>query len=250
MYEDRCYKKNYLTNVIARVDFPSPIDGLDKNLPSKISKGIMKIFPITEPQKRVAQEFQISSNDFKQNKTEFTEWRFHGKERDKTLTIVPNAIFVEFKVYDTYETLKGEFLEALQIFLNAINDPISSRLGLRYINKISMGDETLPLLWDIYLNQKMLYLFDFYSKSQFLTRVFHNLEFNFGDYNLRYQFGIHNPDFPAPIKKKIFILDLDAYYQGPQEFNDISQNMNKFHECIQEFFEISITDKMREILNG
>jgi uncharacterized protein (TIGR04255 family) len=87
-------------------------------------------------------------------------------------------------------------------------------------------------------------------KAQFLSRALSTLEFNFGDFNLRYQFGISNPDYPAVIKQKSFILDLDAYYRGIQDAEDIEGTLDKFHDCIQEFFESSITDKLRGIMNG
>jgi len=59
-----------------------------------------------------------------------------------------------------------------------------------------------------------------------------------------------NPDFPAPIKQKIFTLDLDASYQSLQEQVEISTNLDKFHDKIQSLFEMSITANLREILNA
>ena len=58
--DDICYKKNYLTEVIARVDFPSPIQELREQMPPRVSSEIMQIFPIAEPRSLTRQEFQIS----------------------------------------------------------------------------------------------------------------------------------------------------------------------------------------------
>lgn len=209
----------------------------------------MNIFPIAEPKKAIAQELRISPDELRQKRSELTEWHFHGRDRDKTLTIVPTAVFVEYTSYKDYETLKEEFLGALSVFFDHFVDVIGSRLGLRYINNITLNDGA-PLSWEDYLNERMLCLFQFYQEPGFLARVFHNIELNFGDFNLRYQFGMHNPDYPAPIKKKGFILDLDAYCQSPQDYSDITANLDVFHSRIQELFEMSITDNLREILNG
>ena len=53
---------------------------------------------------------------------------------------------------------------------------------------------------------------------------------------------MHNPDFPAPIKKKIFILDYDAYCSGILTKDEIFKNLPIFHAEIQRLFESSITD--------
>ena len=60
---------------------------------------------------------------------------------------------------------------------------------------------------------------------------------------------MHNTDYPATIKKKVFILDLDAYYSGLMNKNDIIEYFPKFHKSIQELFENSITEKYRELIN-
>jgi len=131
MTENICYKKNFLSNVVARVDFPSPIQGLEKQLPPEISKKVMDIFPIAEPRKAIAQELRISPDELKQKRSEIMEWRFHGKDRDKTLTIIPAAVFVEYTVYKSYEVLKNDFLEVLSAFFGTFRDALGSRLGRR-----------------------------------------------------------------------------------------------------------------------
>ena len=146
MHEDIRYKRNFLTNVIARVDFPSPIEGLENQLPPEISKGMMRIFPIAEPEKAIAQELRISSDELRQRRSELTKWHFHGRDRDKTLTIVPTAVFVEYTSYKTYEILKEEFLGALSVFFAHFTDIVGSRLGLRYINNITPNSGA-PLSW-------------------------------------------------------------------------------------------------------
>lgn len=57
---------------------------------------------------------------------------------------------------------------------------------------------------------------------------------------------MHNPDFPAPIRKKIFVLDYDAYCEGLQDMEDIKKNIDVFHDKIENLFEENITKKLRE----
>ena len=55
-----------------------------------------------------------------------------------------------------------------------------------------------------------------------------------------------NPDFPAPMSQKLFVLDFDAYYHGPQDYDDLVKNIDIFHERIQELFENLIKGPLRE----
>jgi len=248
MSYEKTYKNNYLTNVIARIDFVNPVPGIQDEIPNSIIKEIIRIFPITEPKRKFLEQVTVLKEDVKREKTEFTEWHFFGKEREKVLTIIPNSVFVDYSVYKSYSTFKNEFLQVINKYFEYYPDVIVNRLGLRYINNLVI-DNGDPLDWNDYLNSKMLSLFSFYQKSKLLSRVFHNIEYNFGDFNLRYQFGMHNPDYPATIRKKSYILDLDAYYHSEQSITEISNNLDKFHEIIQELFELSITNNLRSILD-
>ena len=244
------YRKNYLTNVVARLDFLSPLEKINTKLPSKITKQIKRYFPIAEPQHLVATEFQIAPGiETKTKETTVTEWKFFGKERDKTLTLGNAAIFVEYSLYTSYEVIKKEFLDVLNVCFEVFPELQGKRLGLRYINNINLpsGD---PLAWGDYLDSKMLGIFDFATDQKYLSRVFHILDYNYGDYSLRYQFGLANPDYPASIKQKAFVLDIDTYYQGLYDREEVSGSLDKFHEKSQTLFELSITDQFRRILNG
>ncbi len=242
------YKRNFLKEVIARIDFLNPIPLLANKIPKSITDLIKKNFPIAEPRKAIAQELQISPKSFSHKREEFQEWKFYSKDKDKTLTINQNSIFVSYKKYKTYKEIKDEYLSVINIFAKIFNDIQVRRAGLRYINEIVLEGD--PFEWQEYLNKKILCLLSYYQKKEELSRIFHVLEFNFNIFNLRFQFGLFNPDFPAPIKQKNFILDMDAYNEGILDISEISKIIDNFHQKIQEMFENTITNKFRKILNG
>jgi uncharacterized protein (TIGR04255 family) len=105
--EDIKYNKNFLTDVIARVDFPYPVDAINAKLSTDLMNAIKKSFPSLEPKKGIANELKISNEKVEQKKTEFTEWRFFSEDRKSNLVIIPAAIFVEFKAYESFNNLKG-----------------------------------------------------------------------------------------------------------------------------------------------
>jgi uncharacterized protein (TIGR04255 family) len=167
----------------------------------------------------------------------------------KTLTINQIAIFVSYKKYNAFEDLKQDFLQTLLALFGSFPDVQVSRLGLRYINNIMLDNGT-PFSWEDYLNENMLSIFKLAPDQKTLTRALSILEFNFNDFNVRYQFGMPNPDYPAQIKRKFFVIDLDAYYQGLLERDEVEANLTRFHDKIQTLFEQSITDKLRGLMHG
>ena len=247
-YDEIAYRKNFLAEVIVRVDFPQDIKHIASSLPPKIAAVAKQNFPILEPRQAVEKNIQVSGKSFASHEKEFMEWHFHGVDRGKTLAFTPRAFYITYKQYQKYEGLKTEFKEILDSFFDIFSDSIPSRLGLRYINSIDVQNGN-PLDWAGLLNDKLIYLFQFPDKPTDLSRVFHNIEFALDDFNIRYQFGMHNPDYPARIRKKVFILDFDAYYQGPIDCNDIMGMLDKFHQEIQILFEKSITEDLRGKMN-
>lgn len=246
-----CYKRNYLTNVIARVDFASPIEGIKEKLPPVIMREAIKYFPIDEPpQSMTTRTVQMGARALSAKDTPFTQWTFHGKDREKNLLIAPHYIHIEYLRYKYFESLKKEFTNILSTFFDKYPDVAAKRLGLRYINEFELpnGD---PFDWSNYFRSTLLCTHNFPKDKKSIARAFNILEFNPGDFNLRFQFGMHNPDYPAPIKKRHFIMDFDAYRSGLQEFSEISGNLDKYHDEIQKLFEYAITDKFRnEVLNA
>jgi uncharacterized protein (TIGR04255 family) len=248
-YGDKQYKKNFLTSVIARIDMVSPHSSLKNEIPKEMSNIALNYFPISEPKSAFAQEFTIERSKFSTNKEDFIEWNFFGENREKRLMVNQNSFFVNYQEYENYQTLYKEFIEFSQNFFLVFPDAQPKRLGLRYINEIDAKGVN-PLNWDNEINKKLLCLLRLNYPDSHPIRIFHNYEIKCTDYKLRFQFGIHNPDYPAAIIRRRFILDYDAYYEGLIEPSEIPQYLNKFHSKIQELFEDSITDKLREVMDG
>lgn len=251
-FAEICYKRNFLKEVIARVDLLSPLPNVDAALPPALSEVAVDTFPIPEPREAVQREVQIGRTGVESSEERvFKEWRFHGKERTKSLTIGRQVVLVQYTTYHTYELVKGEFIRILDCVAELFARVQCSRVGLRYLNTIDLTEPN-PTDWSAYLAPQMLSLFQFPPKEdrRALSRVFHNIEFAFDDFNLRYRLGMHNPDYPARIRRKIFVLDLDAYTQSAVGLREVGRLLDDFHATIQRYFEQSITDKLRSLMNA
>ena len=252
-YKDTRYASNFLKEVIARVDFLSPLPGVETALPVELSNIASRNFRIAEPRDAVQQQVQLGPAGISEPKERrFKEWYFHGKQRTKRLAITPDWLHVLYEKYETYDLLRSEFMEVVERIDKVFAGVQVKRTGLRYINSIELRGEPDPLDWSAYLNPDLLSLFRFpdQARRHSLCRVFHTIDFAFESFNLSYRLGMHNPDYPAPIRKKIFVLDLDAHTELTVETKDVGALLDQFHEAIQEYFESSITPALRSKMNG
>lgn len=248
---DISYRKNFLKEVIARVDLLSPLPGVEVALPAALTERAVRAFPIAEPRDAVHHEVQIGPQGVASSEERLKEWLFHGKERTKTLTIGRQVVLVQHKTYQTYDIVKAEFIGILDRVAELFPGLQLARIGLRYVNAIELA-EANPTEWSAYIAPELLSLFKFPPEADraALTRVFHNLELTLDAFNLRYRLGMHNPDYPARIRQKVFVLDLDAYTQSVVDLGEVGRLLDDFHATIQRYFEESITDKLRGIMNA
>jgi uncharacterized protein (TIGR04255 family) len=249
MYEDICYKKSYLTEVVARIDFATPITGFEKTLSSKLVKKISKHFPIIEPVETVGHQFQIGDGDIKKTEMHAKQWNFFGKEREKQLVISNNFVFARYTIYSKYEALNDEFREAINAIDQEQPGAVAQRIGLRYINNFEIEGIKITE-WDRLISGKLLGTLTFFENTAHLTRLFHIAELKFDDIDVRFQFGFPNQDYPAIIKRPIFVIDIDAYAQVTHAITESLQYMDDAHGHIQKLFENSITDELRSKMNA
>ena len=243
------YEKNFLTNVIVRVDFPNPIP-VHENLPSGLSKIILKFFPISEPKKMKGKTFAFDGDKIIiEGEEKTTEWNYFGKNREKQFVLTSESFSITYKKHDSFENLESEFMAISEKCYEYFPELQINRLGLRYINEIAL-EQTNPFDWHNYLNDDLLALFKVADDESKIARCWNNIILNFDDFILNIRYGMHNPDFPTPIRKKIFILDYDAHVTNLQDISDIKQNLGIFHDKIISSFESHIKEDLRTIMHA
>lgn len=242
-----CYTNTPIKKVILRVDFLVKVSELNESLPSEITDVIKNSFPIAEARNVIAKEFQISNVEITQNNKNIQEWSFHTAERNASLIIKEDSFSIDINNYISFNDILKVFTEIKNVFFTNYPNLISKRIGLRYINEIIINEENQnPLDWTKHINSNLISIFKSTNEPSKIIRAFHNLELNYDDIMLKFQYGVHNSDYPAIIKKKVFILDLDAFYNGILKKDEIDKFVERQHKIIQEQFEFSITDNLRE----
>jgi len=199
---DRKYRKNFLKQVIARIDFLVPAAILENEPPKSVIAALKKQFPIPEPKKQVLQHVLISGSEIQRGRQELVQWFYHSKNRDKLICMTPEFMYVEYKKYRRFESLQADFLGTANALFDVIDNLQVKRLGLRYIDNIEFPREKCPTDWRTYLQEDLLTCFNLADDQATISRAFNVLEFNYGDMGMRFQYGMPNPDFPAAIKEE------------------------------------------------
>jgi len=250
MNEKVIYKKNYLSEVVVRIDFFSPIEYLNKSIPDQLLNLLSNHFPVCEPTESIAQEFQFGANGSQAREIRTQQWNFFGKDREKQLSISPAFLFASYKKYEKFESISSEFKAAI----NALNESFPNvkvgRIGLRYINNIEIPElNSTPFKYENYIKPELLTPVNFFKDQSNISRLFHVVEFKNEDLSTTFQYGFPNPDYPAPIKRPYFVIDIDSYVQIAHELNESSKYLNLAHESVKSLFEQSIQEGLREKMN-
>lgn len=253
------YKKNFLSDVILRVDFDSSEEALKTELCQEITSAITDYFPDPGggPTKRryieVKNEASVDGNVISKD-YQFNEWHFWGLGREKELCITHSCLFIVYKKYDSFSVLHEEFFHVLDAVLGKYPQIRISRVGLRYIDKIKPdvmreAKQNWYKYWREYINEALIQGLNFSCVDPRMTRHLNSIEMKYDGYQLRFTYGISNEDYPAPNKRNVFILDTDVYSGSLSDFGDVRSYVTEFHEQAKIWFESAITDSLREIMN-
>lgn len=241
------YEKNFLKNVIFRVDFLLDEKEFDNLMNKETLDEIKRRFEILEPLQTIKNTnfmVDVNTNTINANQNESKKYIFRKKQGNAALIIDSQSIVIDYTKYLNAEML----LEDIKL-LNFIFAKISiSRIGLRYINYIEptgFGE----IDWDKYIHNSIResQKIDFGGS---LLQSINVTDIKYDDYIIKFQSGIHNQNFPADRVKDAYVLDFDAFSNEIKPTEDIEKMIEKWNIQIGKLFEKFITPDFREILNG
>ncbi len=247
------YKKTFLKQVLVRVDFQNALVSYEKGLNPAVPKTLTKTFPVLVEQKIKKDSIQIYSGKAQLSTTEQTLWTYYTKNKDKHTRIEPTDFYIQYDKYDSFEQLKKDFQLVLNSLIKNYGERNIVRIGFRYIDEIEIKNEENVFDWERYLNSNLFSALSIPPKKDrnFISRAFSNLEFNYGECNVVLRYGMFNPDYPSPIKRKVFILDTDAFKQDNVPDNEACTVLDNLHSRISHFFETRlIKNGLRELMDG
>ena len=247
MMERKVYNRNFLKNVIFRVDFL--LDEREfENLMNKTTLDTIKNrFEILEPLQTIKNtNFMVDVNTKKidTNEDERKKYIFRKKDGSAALIIESNSIVIDYTKYHDGQIL----LEDVKLLTFIFSKLAISRIGLRYINYIeAIGYGEID--WKKYIKKELLenYFIDYGGA---LLQTINVTDIKYDDYYIKFQNGIHNQNYPAERVKDAFVLDFDAFSNEISVTEKMENIIEKWNKQIGILFEQFITQEFREILDG
>lgn len=251
-YADTQYENTALSQVIMRIDLKEPFD--DSSLfSSKQEIAIKKYFPnsgMVQKENELLVSLALDEMKWQPMPTKETLRKEYNNSKNNKFVLANQYILFDIQEYHSFEECMTWFRNILPIFYG--QQFKTSRIGLRYINLFC--DKTIkpkknyfsPSVGSNFLGKSILN-----NQEIELFRSMQMAEYKCGDYILNFRFGLYNPRFPSKLITKDFSLDYDCYISGEAEsFDELLSHIDKEHQIIQEMFEKSITNKLREAMNA
>ncbi len=239
----RHYRENFLQQVVVRADFDNPLP-LKNGPPRPFIDAVRESFPINEPVKTLARELMIGPDSLDQKTRESVEWIYWSRDRTSHVNLGSDALVVATTRYDRFEPFLSEFQKLFDAVLSPFPDRHVTRLGLRYINHVPSPTAD-PINWNEYFIPSLHGIFDLAADKKTISRAFHVIEFHYDGVDLRFQFGLHNVDHPAPIRRGTYVLDYDVRTNFLLERHEVPDYLRQFHNKVNASFEEVITDSLR-----
>jgi uncharacterized protein (TIGR04255 family) len=248
------YQNNYLSKVVLRIDF-DPILALQSNVQVDVrpefSERIAGVFshvigrPITS--------FRFNMAPGASGVTEqimAIEW-LHRKTENGTIVVVlgPTFLAIEYGKDDYlhFPSFRAEIESVLMAFHASYQLPVFNRIGLRYINEISLAEGN-PLDWDNLIAPDLITAVKACTlEDMSMVRSMHQLHVRQNESTLIFNYGLANPDFPNNLARRVFVLDYDCSQTGvlPNAALDSISQLNSLSESM---FEASIAPGLRTIM--
>jgi len=246
----KLYSKNYLVDVICRIDFPLVLELIDVP-PKEFQNSIISDFPILKPTQQFGVSIKKDEEGISTQEKSRIIWTFHDKEESYIVELFSEFLVINCKKYIDFADFEKKLKIVFDSFFKVYPNIIINRLGLRYINQIEIEGEDDFFDWSAYINQKLVEGIDFVENKQNIRREFNNLVLDIKEnVVLNFKYGIFNRYYPDEIVKKEFMLDYDCYTKNDIEIVQIYEQLSSFNQIITEYFEKSIKDGLRNKLNA
>jgi len=222
-----------------------PAQKWDLTIPGLIYDKVKDKFPVREQQIGIGVQFQTTEKGL-QHKVEPAPPRmqFYNKDKTALIQVAPDLLTInQLKPYPTWAEFKPMILEALEIYRMVANPKGFKRIGLRYINRISIKAPSVKV--EEYIK--------FYASipedlPQFHTSFISRAEIPYKNNRDRMLITIGSAPPETPNTTSI-ILDVDYNVGIPEAIamEACEEWIEQAHSTLEKAFESCITDKSRDL---
>lgn len=255
--KDEIYPSPPVEVVAFELRIPHALRLADRSAQADVWQHLRERLPITQPQ--AALQVALGSPMMQAQQP----LRMFDRRRTESVVIGPEAIVVESTSYRSYE----DFCELLRQVLAAVSTQDIAgfiRIGLRYINEIRISGVVRPSDWTGLVHPALLASATLATKGVSVERVGGEIEYaTTSQHSVVMRYGsfrgrVVNVDGPLRTRTNdaspAFLIDLDSYWEDAAQaqlpefsIEEIMSTTSDLRAPIHELFEMSITDKLRDI---
>lgn len=246
------YPSNFLKQVILRLEF-APLAALYSDKKPAYSDEIKDVFPHVKGQQRAQFLVAIGGGPAVEQQKAGWQWQHSDTEDDKkrrVVTVAPDFFSLEAigkGMYTGFADFRARFVPAYDKFVAAFRPAEYTRIGLRFINEFVIPEEGDALVWDGLLAPDVATgVKPSFANALRMTRSMHQVTGLKDDITCVVSYGLHNPDFPNPIVRRQFVLDLDAAVSGGIPEAEAKPKVDTLYDVGRDIFEASIDAGIRE----
>jgi len=231
-------KKPPLSEVICQVRFP-PILRIGSESPVNFQDVIRKRFPGLEVERQVLVHLGISpsvDNPIAENAPKV--YRFKSADEKSSVALASDFFALSTNSYSHWRNFVDDFHFVEQAVRKEFQPSLATRVGLRFINRLTQkntGCKTFSELLDLLRGELTCLIRSeaWRDPSELLTQIV--LPDQSAKLILRFGFG-REQDEP------FFLLDFDYFEDFHNEFTDIAQRIEHYHDQIYQAFRWCIKD--------
>ena len=241
----RLYVENPIKLAICQIRFPRLSEFDQPGFLTPIQAALSARFP------RVSQEQQLGLAFGAQGMAPIpaaTIWRFNQLDGPWSVALARDFVTLETQSYRRYEDLRTCLEEILDMLLK-LDVHVRERIGLRYVNRLSHTQAQQVSDWKPFIRPELLGVVGGEELGDDVVQALEQIRLREPDGLMVVHHGYLSEE-AAGSEGTHYLIDIDCFDDRPVEFDrdETLALIDSFHERLKNFFEISITDDMRNHL--
>lgn len=230
--------ENFLREIIVRLEFHSVPKLLGENGDDSNFENIIKSeFPNINTHEQNFAEFDLNDEATIKNQGKNKIWVYE-KENIKKLHLEHSSVTLSYNG-ELFNNPNGLFND-IDLIINALKELSVENItliALRYINEITPKSKIEN--WDKWINPE-LHNFKFEPQNSKIIRSMNRADYRIDEYNLIFQYGQFNLNYPSTVVKDDFVLDYECSYNNIESINDVKDHVLNMDKIIHKFYNESV----------
>lgn len=241
----RLYVENPIKLVICQIKFPLLSEFDQPGFLSPIQAALSTRFP------RVSQEQQLGLTFGAQGMAQIPAtaiWRFNELNGPWSVALARDFVTLETQSYRRYEDFRS-CLEEILDMLSELDVQVRERIGLRYVNRLSHAETKRVSGWKRFIRDELLGVVGGEELGDDVVQALEQIRLREPDGLMVVHHGYLSEEAAGSVGAH-YLIDIDCFDERPVKFDrgETLALIDSYHERLKNFFEISITDDMRDHL--